>query len=69
MTDKMLWPHQKSNLLELTSVLRAFDESVLSEGRPGTILGHHVGIAFMVLAQRHVVVAALQHYLDKDGER
>jgi len=56
---------QKSNLRELIAVLRTFPLEELSGNRIGRIIGHYMGLAYMVLMQRRVVIEALDQYMER----
>ena len=53
---------ERENMAELIAVLRTFPIEELTDNRIGRILGHYVGLAWMVLMQRHNVIKALENY-------
>ena len=54
-------PREKNNLSELVAVLRTFPFEELSGGA-AKIIGHLMGLAYMVLMQRRNVIEALENY-------
>jgi hypothetical protein len=53
-------PREKENVSELIAVLRTFPFEELSEA--GKMMGHLMGLAYMVLMQRRNVIEALENY-------